>query len=220
MRFLVITLTYLLANPFANAAEPAFCNPATFKNYEIKHTGSSSPSRLKVYKIGALTVAGMAIGNSKVQDVISVAETYADVKPSENYCTWYLNDGNEEAQKTFVWNYVPRPTGTNYQDMGNIYMKALGDEFDQNSVSFVSCAVNAGYIGMGCDGMRHRGPSVFAMLLAYAGCSPENAAAVATQIWGNNGIKTQMRAELGKRAAAVRAANPNLAKQLQSLMSL
>jgi hypothetical protein len=223
MRALLLVLFYFLGNPFANAAnatQPAFCEPSNFKKFEVQYNAKQKPQNLHVYKIGGLTLAGLAVGHSQVSDVVALAQTFSSAGASENYCTWYLNDGNKDAQKAFVWNYVPRPTGSNYQDMGSIYLKALGDDFDQNNISFLSCALSHGYIAMGCDGMRHRGPSVFAMLLAYAGCSPEHAAQIATEIWGSNGIKLQMRTELARLAADIGAANPELVQRLQLLMNL
>jgi hypothetical protein len=215
-KFATALIFFSFVGSFAMAAEPSYCDPANFKNLEVKYTSKSKPSNLHVYKIGGLTLAGMAVGNSKLQDVIDLAQTYSSAGAADKYCTWYLNDGNSQASKAFAWHYVPRPTGSDLKGMGNIYMNALGEDFDQANVSFVSCAVNQGYVGMGCDGMKHRGPSVFAMLLAYSGCSPEHAATIATQIWGNNGVTTEMRAELGRRAIA--GARPQFAEMLRKVM--
>lgn len=199
-------------------AEPAYCDPAQFKKFEVKYNGRR-PSNLHVYKLGRLTLAGMAVGNSNTTDVIDLAQASSKTNVSDKFCTWYFNDGNPTAARAFNWHFVPRPTGSDYNKTGDTYMKALGTQFDQASTSFASCAVNSGYLAMGCDGMKHRGPSVFAMFLAYAGCTADHAATIATNIWGNNGITTEMRKALAQRAADVAAANPSIARQLQAVMS-
>ena len=97
-------------------------------------------------------------------------------------------------------------------------MKILGNEFDLAPINFVSCAAEAGYIAIGCDGMKHRGPTVMAMLLAYSGCTPDHAATIATQIWGNNGITTQMRSAISKRAAELATSHPSALAKLKAIM--
>ncbi len=202
----------------ANALEPAFCNPATFSKYEVKYSGKA-PERLHVYKIGQLTLAGMAVGNSNVSDVIGVAKKYSTAGTRDKYCTWYLNDGNKEASQEFDYNPLPKPTGSQYDSMSKKWMSIVGDEFDQEALSFVSCAEDFKYIGMGCDGQKHRGPTVFGMLLSYAGCSPANSVAIVNKIWGENGITPQMRKALAQKGADLALAHPQKAQIIRDLLN-
>ncbi len=72
---------------------------------------------------------------------------------------------------------------------------------------------------MGCDEMKHRGPTAFAMFLSFEGCSPEHSVEIANRLWGENGVSAATRQtvarkgfELGRQRAGIRA-------RLQDLMS-
>lgn len=213
-----LTATSAQAGEPSRAAEPAYCNPATFKNYEVKYTGPN-PVRFHSYKIGKLILAGMGVGQSKAQDVANVALSADPTTKSEHYCTWYFNDGNTEAQKAFRWIDLPKPSGSNTTAMTKSWLGLLAKEFSETPTSFVSCAVKHGYIGQGCNGMKHRGPSVHAMILAYAGCSPQNATKIANQVWGENGIGVPMREALAKAASDLAAQNLEASNALKAVMT-
>jgi hypothetical protein len=72
---------------------------------------------------------------------------------------------------------------------------------------------------MGCDGQKHRGPGVFAALLAYSGCMPDHAAAIAYQVWGLNGVPWQTRQAIAEAAAARAQAEPAQSARLRELFS-
>lgn len=216
MKGILIFTIYVVAN-LAHAGEPVYCDPAQFSKFEVQYSGRG-PKNLRVFKIGKLTLAGMAIGYSDAADVAKTATTYGNATSANNYCTWYLNNGNSEAEKNFTWIDLPKPSGSNYQSMGDQYISLIGGQFDEAEVSFVSCALNTGYVGIGCNAQHHRGPSVFAMILGYAGCSPQHAAAIANKIWGTNGIKPQMREALAQRASELADLNQEKSQQFKNLM--
>jgi hypothetical protein len=83
----------------------------------------------------------------------------------------------------------------------------------------VECAVDQGYLAVGCDGMKHRGPSVFAMFLAYSGCEAKNAAKIANKIWGLDTVPENTRLGIAKAGYELGNANPAARKALQTVMS-
>ena len=85
-------------------------------------------------------------------------------------------------------------------------------------MSFVSCAIDHGYIAMGCDGMKHRGPSVFAMLLAYSGCSAKNAATIANKLWGLNFVKEATREAIAEKAFEMGQRQPQMRAALRNVL--
>lgn len=198
-------------------AEPAYCDMQTFLSKEVKYNGAA-PSRLHVFKLGKIYLAGMAVGNSKPSDVKGVSATYSNSTNADKFCTWYLNDGNQEAANLFNWRNLPRPSGSDYSGMSAQYMTTLGDQFDEASTNMVSCAVNHGYIGLGCDGMKHRGPTVLPMVLAYSGCSPAKAVAISNKLWGENGISVQMREAIAQKAYDLGVKHPDASKSLREAM--
>lgn len=214
----VFSCVLALVSAQSQGAEPKYCDPREFGKMEVRYTGSS-PERLHVYKIGKVTVAGMAIGDSRAEDVAKLATSYSKAGAGDKYCTWYLNDKNKQAERSFVWRDLPFP-GSFFGGTDGIadeYMQILRDQFDESNPSFVSCAQKYSYIGLGCNGMQHRGPSVFAMMLAYSGCSAENAVTIANSIWGSNGVSSDLRIEMARMAAQLGAEHPAASRTLREL---
>ena len=58
---------------------------------------------------------------------------------------------------------------------------------------FLSCLEESKYLAIGCHGMLHRGPSAFAMILAFSGCSPAHSLEIVNHLWGLNGVKYEVR---------------------------
>lgn len=217
MKQLVLFAILFSLSSHAVEVEPAYCNPATFSKYEINYPGNK-PKRIHAYKIGRVVLAGMAVGGSDATDVANVSLEYSNATPETKYCTWYYNDGNSAAEKMFTWKDLPKPTGSNYTEMADKFEALMGSHFDADAVNYVSCAVEHGYVAVGCNGQMHRGPSVFAMILAYGGCTPQHATEIVNALWGNNGIKTEMRIALATRASEFAAANPFAAELFRSAL--
>jgi hypothetical protein len=218
---LLILVAGLFHAAASHSSEPAFCEPTRFADrYEIKpRLNGEAPSRLRVFSIGGVVLAGMAVGNSDSRSVEGHAARYSDAGRNEGSCTWYLADSNQESAQRF--NHVPLPTpywfaGTN-GSFARTFDRKLRDEFSRNDVNFVNCARRHGYIGLGCNAQKHRGPSVFAMLLAYAGCSPESAVEIANSLWGSNGVRVGTRLAIARAGAARAAAEPRSSRELRNL---
>jgi hypothetical protein len=199
-------------DPAPGVNEPAYCSLANLKKVEIQ-SGVSGLKAPHVYKIGNITVAGLGVGNSKFASVKQLAAKYSSSTAEDGYCTWYFNDGNTEAQNAFNWHYVPRPNSDPKKAVKDYAV--LMNEFDTSKNNFVRCAETRGYLAMGCDGMKHRGPSVFAMLLTYSGCSAKSAVDIANAVWGTNTISTESRIALANEAAKLAVAHPEQAGRLQ-----
>lgn len=199
--------------------EPAFCDPQAFAASQVQ-VDDRGLERARLYRLGAVRLLGLAVGQSDVERTQETAGklALADSVAAERHCTFYFNDGNREAADAFVWEKLPKPTGTSYARTADEYLRRMGDLFDVRAQNFLSCAEKHRYVALGCDGMKHRGPTVFAMLLAYAGCSPERATAIVKRAWGENGIRREMREALAAAAARLGAAHPAQRARMQALL--
>lgn len=201
----------------ASAAEPAWCNPDTFARYE---RGNNIPylEREHVYQIGSLTLAGLAVGRSDYRYVQSLADQYTNTEAYEKSCTWYFHEKNEDAAKAFNHQYVSNPMlkGTS---AAKEFQAKINPLFLEGSVNFMSCAERHNFVSMGCHGMKHRGPSVFAMLLAFSGCTPEHATKIANNVWGNNFVFTSTRTAIARKGYELGNANPEDRATLRKIMS-
>ncbi|MES2854890.1 MAG: hypothetical protein V4692_03450 [Bdellovibrionota bacterium] len=215
---IVFGTSLVFASLFAQAAEPAFCDPTAFKKLEITQKTPGLVA-LHMYKVGSLHLAGLAVGNSKTPAVQQLAAmTGRNLSDREKSCTWYMNDGNREAIKAFNQRFVERPT-SNIEKSVEEYERVLQSSFDKDAVNMVSCAEENQYVALGCDGMRHRGPSVFAMVLAFAGCDPTRSVQIANSIWGTNGIPTATRVALAQRAYELGSERSDSRARLQAVMT-
>jgi hypothetical protein len=197
--------------------EPAYCLPTAFVAKEIQ-VPSSGLNRAQGFRLGNVTVVGLGVGDSKVSSVQQLALHYVPTMgSSRKSCTFYYNDGNDGAATAFNWYNLPKPIGTDYAGMLDTYSNVLANVFDTAENNFVSCASEQRYLAMGCDGMRHRGPTVFASMLAYSGCSPEHATTIVNGVWGENGIEPQMRITIATWAHALGASHPAQSANLRQL---
>lgn len=198
--------------------EPTFCDPKTFQANEIN---SALPGLVRnhAYQLGNLVLIGLAVGKSQVASVQTLSNHFSQFAPQEKNCTWYFNDGNDGAAEAFNHRYVSNPMWKG-PEVAEEFSRVLTSSFSEDPVSFMSCAVDHGYIAMGCDGQKHRGPSVFAMFLAYAGCTPQNATAIANNIWGQNGVMVKTREAIANKGKILGDQNPALRNQLQILMGV
>ena len=211
---LLLTLRVNVANA---ASEPRYCDVEVFKKLE---RGNNIPNldRPHVYQIGQLTLAGLGVGNSDHRYVQSLADQYGDYQAYEKSCVFYFNKGNDEAIKAFNQQYVTTPI-LKSKKVATEYEKIISPMLDQNSVNMLSCAVNHNFIAMGCDGMRHRGPSVLAMFLAYSGCSAEHATKIVNAVWGTNHVPTGTRTAIAQKGWEAGNRNPAGRARLQKLMT-
>lgn len=196
--------------------EPSFCDPDTFKTHEVT---SPVDNLLKahIYQFNHFDLAGLAVENSPTELVESLAQHYANYSADEKFCTWYFNDGNDQAAQVFQQKYLSNPIFGDANALVEEYSSVLDDSFDRAAVNFITCARDHGYLAMGCDGMKHRGPSVFAMFLSFAGCTPEHSVALVESVWGKNFVAQAKRLALAQKAYEMGQARPESRRELQSL---
>ncbi|MEQ1876844.1 MAG: hypothetical protein ABL958_09365 [Bdellovibrionia bacterium] len=209
---LLITAGQARADIEPQQAEPEYCDINQLKAVEIKSAVSGLKS-LHGYQIGRVLVTGLAVGNSNATALIKYDTHYSNTSSADKYCTWYFNDGNSQAKKAFNWHYLNKPTSTK---VVNEYVTQVGAILDSNAINMVDCAERKRFIAMGCDGMKHRGPTVFGMFLAYSGCSAKSATKIVNAIWGTNGIPTSVREQLSQKAYELGQAHSDKSSRLRT----
>jgi hypothetical protein len=202
-------------------SEPAYCLPAAFHGRAVRFTAEEAAglSRLHAYRLGTVLLAGLAVGDSEQSQVRALAQRRGSAAAPEHYCTWYVNRGNPEAASTFFFRYVPNPSPLGAEAAAATYLDELGGWFLDKPDGFLGCAADHGYIALGCDGMMHRGPSVFGMVLAFSGCTPEHALEIVDDIWGLNGVPQGTRLAIIRAAHEHGRANPAQSARLRELFS-
>lgn len=200
------------------AAEPAFCAPDTFLAHEIAPAGTEEIERLRVFRLGAVVLAGMAIGHSDADAVARLAAG-SGATAAERYCTWYVNQGNRQAGRLFRQAYVPNPRYLTPDEAAEIYGDLFGPALAEGPGRLWWCLEEKGYFAVGCNGQKHRGPTAFGMVLAALGCSPEHAAEIVNRIWGLNDIPEESRLAAIRRAHEIGARRAELRARLQRLLS-
>ena len=208
-----ILLLSIVIGSYTFAAEPSYCDPKVFFSKEVKLT--SNIERAHVYKLGETLLMGAAVGSSKAEDLIQFESEHSDATTSEKYCTWYFNEGNGDAEKSFTHIYLNNPKGLTTVTGPAEFSSKLKEVFANDSVNFLKCATEHNYIAMGCNGQKHRGPTVFGMLLAFSGCSPENAATIVNTTWGLNGVQAEVRTAIIKEGQRLGDADPEARLRLQ-----
>ena len=188
-------------------AEPPYCSLDQFKKAEIK-SPVSGLKRVHVFQLGETVLAGLAIGQSNAKSVSELSGSFSSAGVQNDYCTWYVNSGNSEAEKRFVHHLLPHPMTVSPSTEADTYLSTMHDSFELDAPSFQSCIVQNHYLAIGCNGMMHRGPTVFGMLLAYSGCSAEHAENIVDAIWGLNGVDRAVRLSIISRAFDLGNANP------------
>ncbi|HEX4924335.1 MAG TPA: hypothetical protein VFV50_09620 [Bdellovibrionales bacterium] len=222
MRFISVTLVssaLIAAAPAARAtdaaAQPAYCTLEGLKATE-KTEEAGRLKRMRVFQLGQVIVAGLGVGDSEAVSVKKLASKYSNASAAQKYCTWYVNDGNDGAKRAFNWRYVSKPMDSD--DVGE-YLAKLGPVFAENAVNMMKCAEQQRFIAMGCNGMKHRGPTLFGMLLAYSGCDPKAATRAVNSIWGLNGVDAGVRAAIIKKAYELGEKNPEARERLQAQLA-
>ncbi len=203
-------LTHTLPT-WAGGSEPPFCDLGMFQKMEIENNGKNL-QRLKVYKIGTVILAGLGVGESPASEVKDMAREWGGAGAKDNYCTWYYNEGNTEAEQNFSWKSLPKPD--NKSKTEDIYTQT----FLKHITGMAQCLREHHYVALGCNGMRHRGPTIFGMLLAFGGCSAKNANAIVNQVWGLNGVPFEARLKMIQRAEEMGNADPEAQRILQEVL--
>lgn len=218
--------------------EPLYCHPDVFdekeilikERYEFEKDGLI---RVHIFKVGQMTLAGLAVGESKVEGTKKLALRFAPGSENDKYCTWYLNHPSDTlhnnqpdplkenkliAAKDFIHRDIVRnPRDLTSDEAIKEVMSVMTTSFTEENDSFLKCAEKYHYIALGCNGQKHRGPTVFGMLLAFSGCHPESALEIANQIWGLNQVKRKTRLAIIKQAYELGQKYPNKRKRLQHL---
>ncbi|MBK9294428.1 MAG: hypothetical protein IPM57_08275 [Oligoflexia bacterium] len=217
--FLFISLLFQIQSVLAQ--QPSYCEPSVFLSHEVKpktliELNEFGLLRLHAFEFGSVRLVGLAVGLSVPNYVKNLALKHSPSTGDQKYCTWYFNKWNWIAERDFNWHYLPIPL-KNQEKMAKIYEEVLDKSFDQELPSFISCLQNHKYLALGCNNMQHRGPSVFSMLLAFSGCSPENSTIIANSLWGLNGIKFKTRLAIAQKGYQLGELRPYSRLRLQNI---
>jgi len=223
-----------------SAQEPSYCDPGVFDEKEFslgsfEKLTEEGLVRPHAFHLGKVTLVGVGVGNSKVSALEKLARENSQTQSksaeeklrSTKYCTWYLNHPKkspdplrESAAKAFNQRDVKiSPVELTEDQAVSEFMDVFQNTVDEGSVNFLSCAQNEHYIALGCNEMMHRGPTVFGMLLAFSGCTPEHALEITDQEWGLNGVKRKVRLAVIRKAFELGSAHKASRKKLAELFS-
>ena len=200
------------------AAEPAFCVPDTFLAHEIAAAAPSGVVRLHAFRLGAGVLAGMAIGDSDAAAVARLAEG-SGLTGADRYCTWYVNRGNRGAERLFRQIYLPNPSSLRADEAAEVYGELFGPALTEGPDGLWQCLDEKGFLAVGCNGQKHRGPTAFGMILAALGCTPEHAAEIVNNLWGLNDVPAATRLAVIRRGHEIGARNPELRARFQRLLA-
>ena len=199
-------------------AEPAFCAPETFLAHEIAGAGDAGIERLRAFRLGGVVLAGMAVGDSDAAAVARLAEGHG-ATAADRYCTWYVNRGNHKAELLFRQIYLPNPRHLSPEDAAEAFGDLFGPALGAGPDGLWRCVEERGFLALGCNGQKHRGPTAFGMVLAALGCSPEHAAGIVNRLWGLNDIPAENRLAAIRRAYDIGARQPDQRDRLQRLLT-
>lgn len=179
----------------------------------------------RLFRFDKFNFVCLAVGTSSDRRVIQLCEDYAlksryygPENKDGKYCTWYFNSGdvdgdNLNARELFHW--LPVKDNPIWHWSVEEFLP-IRDALPE----MVAAAEKWGYLAFGCDGNKHRGPSVFAMLLCLAGCSPKEATKVANKLYGANFVLPFVRARIAKLGWDLGNSQPELRSRLRILMGL
>lgn len=200
------------AKSYSLQAEPQYCNLQYLKNNSFQ-----APVNLKKHKgflINGVMLSGLAVGESRYENTRKMAESAGLKSENKKFCTWYLNDGNHEAELHFNWMDLPNPR--------DLDLVKLQSEYRKNAKpllkSMAQCVISNKYLALGCNGMKHRGPSVFGMFLAFSGCSTETSLYIVNELWGSNGVPDLNRSAVIELGHEFASENPELVIEVQQAL--
>ncbi len=209
---------------------PGYCNAKTFERLEVFDYQDvlgkgDAIHRQHVFKLGQIVLTGVAIGASKTGSIEKIAIHYSPHSSNDQFCTWYLNipsaqfPAGYDAERAFLYAPIrPNPRYMAVKEGVAAFEAAIGSQFSDSHPSFVSCLAKHSYLALGCNSMKHRGPSVFGMLLSYSGCEPESSLQIVNSIWGANGVDDHVRLAIIRWAFDYGASNPTSRLAVQSLL--
>ncbi len=223
MRFRIVSLLIFACAIFswaaANAASPSSCELESFLSRE--RPLSRLVYRGHAFQLGRVTLVGLGIGFSQTDEVTALAEDLTrDASPTNGFQTWYFSRQRRSAAARFNHFVLHSPKAGKFVADGR---EALVDEFDasfsrmvlEGPHSIPEIAKNSGYLAVGCDSQKHRGPTVFGMLLAFSGCTPEQSATIVNTVWSLNKVPADLRLEIIQRAFDLGVKNPDVREVLQ-----
>ena len=205
MKTIIILLLAIQAQAFAS---PSFCSLNNLLSKQVSYS-SKGIDRSHIFKLGKITLAGLAVGTSDAAEVSSMANSFG----GKNSCVWYLNKGNRNAQKRFSNYPLPYPS-----EKANL--SGFEDFMEEmiSSGNFESCVKENHFLALGCNEMKHRGPTAMGMVLTFAGCSAQEASNIVNTLWGLNGVAESVRLEVINQGVEYRQRYPQIAKQFQGLL--
>ena len=207
---------FCLCQAFAiQNVEPAWCKPGHFAKLESLR---DAENRTHVFKVGELVIAGLPIGNLQIETTVALAEKYSPVDSSDKYCTWFLGDQGTDRDIFFRAHHIEDNHSLNDPWIKDQYFSQLKSSFGSGPESFLYCAEKKHYIGIGCDQMHNRGPTTFAMLLAFAGCTPKHAWKITFDQWGAWSLFPFVRYQLIQKAYGLGNNRPDDRYRLQQVM--
>lgn len=208
----IIIFALLIKSSVLIASEPAYCDPKSFiakASTYITSINQAGLVRPKGFKLGQVTLFGLAVGKSSTDSLknLALSTTKNPEIANDKYCTWYHNSEKHNSLAAQIFNhaYVPAPfviiNGPNqnvtrfadslvpyFDDFTEdnliaTYVESLAQAFSNDKDSFLYCAQKYNYIALGCFSQKHRGPTVFGSLLAFSGCSAESAQTIVNTLW-------------------------------------
>jgi hypothetical protein len=189
-------------------ASPTFCSLNNLLDKKIPYS-SKGIDRAHIFKIGKISLAGLAVGTSDASAVEKMAQGFG----GRNSCVWYLNKGNKKAQELF--SHYPLPYPKENADLSRF------EDFMEEMISsgkFETCIKEDHFLTLGCNEMKHRGPTAMGMILAFAGCSALEASNIVNGLWGLNGVDESIRLEVINQGVEYRKRYPQLAQDFQGLL--
>lgn len=209
----------------AYAEQPEFCEKQNFLSKE-----TSLPERLvyrgHAFRVGQATLVGLAIGFSPVNEVMELARSITSGASEANgFHTWYFSSDYEFAASKFNDYDLPSPALSELKDIDRT---TLVDAFDhaftemldpERPRNFINALETDSFLALGCDAERHRGPTVFGMVLAASGCSSQQAAEIVNTVWGLNTVPEDLRLEIIERASKIGDAHPLWRERLRRVLS-
>ena len=231
MRAVWIALLLCLKST-SHAAEPSHCTVEHFKAKLV----AAAPGLVNARELrfGDRRLVGLAVGDTPLADTCASA---GNSRLDGRFCTWYLNTGRGSAwlgpRASFHWFYVPKPTSNSaYLAAMHVYgdpttwagvLERYAALLESEAGPMIACLADHRYLAFGCNGMKERGPAVFAALLALSGCSPARSDEITAALWPDKGgwVTTEDRtavAELGAKLGAEKS-NERLRSKLAEIFA-
>jgi hypothetical protein len=171
----------------------------------------------RLFRFKNFKLLSAAIGTSADERIIQSCRENSDGDDGF-FNTWYFNSGDMDfdtidAKKIFhwwpvkhnpIWNWSPKP------------FEPIRDQL----AWMISTAEEHGYLAMGCDGNKHRGPSVFAMFLSLAGYEPKIATDIANHFFGSNFVMHWVRARIARLGWELGNQRPDLRLRAAKLLEV